>query len=169
MQAAEVPSWLREYMVGASHELYELRAFPRVLHGHSFRTAAGFIFDSCHAVLLAVEGTAGGDRGRLSIASLDQVGPWFEVGFRVQGVQGDEAVRRWGCTHEVTRKLLVTAAQPQGASTPTADYAAFGGVVPCTTATGLQLVLFHTTGTNAGSFVSCSLRCKRFWKTCLCS
>jgi hypothetical protein len=74
MQVSEIPGWLREYMNGASQELYELAGFPRVLHGHSFRTAASFIFDSCHAVLLAVEGTAGADRGKLSIASMEQVG-----------------------------------------------------------------------------------------------
>jgi hypothetical protein len=74
VQVSEIPGWLREYMIGASQELYELAAFPRVLHGQSYRTAAGFIFDSCHAVLLAVEGTAGVDRGKLSIASMEQVG-----------------------------------------------------------------------------------------------
>jgi hypothetical protein len=74
----EIPSWLREYMLGASQELYELQAFPRVLHGCSFMTAAAFIFDSCHAVLLAVEGTAGTARGKLSIANMDQVSLGFK-------------------------------------------------------------------------------------------
>jgi hypothetical protein len=80
LQTSEIPEWLREYMLGASQELYELQAFPRVLHGRSFRTAASFIFDSCHAVLLAVESRAGPERGRLSIASMDQVGLGFRVG-----------------------------------------------------------------------------------------
>jgi hypothetical protein len=75
-------------MIGASQELYELAAFPRVLHGQSYRTAASFIFDSCHAVLLAVEGTAGTDSGKLSIASMEQ------VKFKQQG-SGLSAGRQW--------------------------------------------------------------------------
>lgn len=67
------PDWLKDYMVGASQEIYELTQFPGVLVGQTFRTAAGFIFDSCHGVLLAVEGTKGHDRHYMTVADLDQV------------------------------------------------------------------------------------------------
>ena len=69
-----LPPWLRDYMVGASQEIYQLVAFPSTLVGRSMKEAAGFIFDSCHAVLLALEPTQGLQRHRLIVADLEQVG-----------------------------------------------------------------------------------------------
>eukprot|EP00878_Enallax_costatus_P004556 GHUV01004797.1.p1 GENE.GHUV01004797.1~~GHUV01004797.1.p1 ORF type:complete len:827 (+),score=239.90 GHUV01004797.1:555-3035(+) len=68
-----VPEWLKDYMIGASQELYEVVAFPTPLQGQSFQTAASFIYDHCRAVLLAIEGTKGDDRHHLDVADLDQV------------------------------------------------------------------------------------------------
>ena len=61
-------------MMGASQEVYQLASFPATLVGRTVREAAGFIFDSCHAVLLAVEATKGVHKHRMSVADLDQVG-----------------------------------------------------------------------------------------------
>lgn len=69
----ELPPWLRDYMVGASQEVYQLRYFPETLVGRTFRDAAGFIFDSCHVVLLAVEARRGPGKNRMVVADLDQV------------------------------------------------------------------------------------------------
>jgi hypothetical protein len=68
-----LPAWLRDYMVGASQEIYKLAAFPSTLVGRSMKEAAGFIFDSCHAVLLALEPTQGLQRHRLIVGDLEQV------------------------------------------------------------------------------------------------
>lgn len=67
---------MQQYMNGAGQELYELSAFPPVLHGKTFRVAAGFIFDACHAVLLAVEDGHGSQRHCLAVGEMDQVGRW---------------------------------------------------------------------------------------------
>lgn len=61
-------------MKGAGQELYELVSFPAVLHGETFKVAAGFIFDHCGAVLLALEGTKGTERHHLDVADIEQVG-----------------------------------------------------------------------------------------------
>jgi len=47
--------------------------FPEALWGVTFREAAGFIFDTTHAVLLAVEAKSGKDRNCLVLGSLEQV------------------------------------------------------------------------------------------------
>lgn len=74
-------------MVGASQELYQMTSFPEALHGVSFKTAASFIYDTCHAVLLAVEETEGPQRHLLTVADLNQVKLQLPehhcVGFRV--------------------------------------------------------------------------------------
>jgi hypothetical protein len=72
-----LPAWLRDYMVGASQEVYQLRAFPGTLVGRTVQEAAGFVFDSCHAVLLAVERTKGLQRHRLIVGDLEEVRPNF--------------------------------------------------------------------------------------------
>jgi len=74
MQFGHLPPWLRDYMVGASQEVYQLRTFPSTLVGRTVKDAAGFIFDLCHAVLLAVEATRGVSRHRMVVADLEQVG-----------------------------------------------------------------------------------------------
>lgn len=71
-QSSGVPQWLKDYMMGASQELYEVVAFPAALHGETFQTAASFIYDHCRAVLLAIEGTKGDDKHHLDVAALDQ-------------------------------------------------------------------------------------------------
>lgn len=68
-----LPPWLRDYMVGASQEVYQLCAFPGTLVGRTVKEAAGFVFDSCHAVLLAVERTKGPQRHRMIVGDLDEV------------------------------------------------------------------------------------------------
>lgn len=60
-------------MGGASQELYKLDHFPDALLGHTVREAAGFLFDACHAVLLAVEGTQGPHRHMMIVGDLEQV------------------------------------------------------------------------------------------------
>jgi hypothetical protein len=72
-ETSYLPSWMRDYMVGASQELYKLRRFPTTLVGRSVKEAAGFIFDSYHAVLLAVEPTTGLQRHRMIVGDLQQV------------------------------------------------------------------------------------------------
>jgi hypothetical protein len=72
-ETSNLPPWMRDYMVGASQELYKLRTFPTTLVGRTVKEAAGFIFDSCHAVLLAVEPTTGLQRHRMIVGDLQQV------------------------------------------------------------------------------------------------
>jgi hypothetical protein len=74
-QMQALPAWLRDYMVGASQEVYKLHAFPCTLVGRTVKEAAGFVFDSCHAVLLAVERTTGLQQHRLIVGDLAQVRP----------------------------------------------------------------------------------------------
>lgn len=74
MQLERVPPWLRDYMMGASQEVYQLAHFPSTLVGRTFKEAAGFIFDSCHAVLLAVEASKGPNRHKMIVGDLEQVG-----------------------------------------------------------------------------------------------
>jgi hypothetical protein len=73
LQAADLPPWLLDYMSGASQELYKLDRFPTALVGCTVLEAAGFLFDACHAVLLAVESTQGPQRGRMIVGDLQQV------------------------------------------------------------------------------------------------
>lgn len=69
-----MPPWLLDYMAAASQELYKLDRFPRALVGCTVLEAAGFLFDACHAVLLAVEPTQGPQRHRMIVGDLEQVG-----------------------------------------------------------------------------------------------
>lgn len=73
LQADELPPWLLDYMAGASQELYKLDHFPDALVGHTVREATGFLFDACHAVLLAVEATQGPHRHTMIVGDLEQV------------------------------------------------------------------------------------------------
>jgi hypothetical protein len=68
-----LPPWLREYMAGASQELYKLHAFPTALLGQTVLDATSFIFDNYHAVLLAVEPTSGPAAHSMLVADLQQV------------------------------------------------------------------------------------------------
>lgn len=58
---------------GASQELYKLDRFPETLLGRTVKEATGFIFDSCHTVLLAVEQTDGLQRHRMTVGDLHTV------------------------------------------------------------------------------------------------
>jgi hypothetical protein len=62
-------------MVGASQELYTLPHFPSALVGCTFKEAAGFIFDCCHGVLLALEPTQGPQRHKMLLGDVEQVRP----------------------------------------------------------------------------------------------
>lgn len=73
MQYNTLPPWLRDYMAGASQELYKLHAFPTVLHGQTVLDATAFFFDAYHAVLLAVEPTAGPAAHSMLVTDLQQV------------------------------------------------------------------------------------------------
>ena len=74
LQVDVLPPWLRDYMAGASQELYKLHSFPAALVGQTVRDVTGFLFDTYHAVLLAVEGIqARKQRQRVLVAGLDQV------------------------------------------------------------------------------------------------
>eukprot|EP00775_Hariotina_reticulata_P006540 gene6540-6766_t len=72
-KTSKVPQWMQEYLLGASQELYEVIDFPEALCGVTFKEAAGFIFDTTHAVLLAVEAKNGRDRNCLVLGNLEQV------------------------------------------------------------------------------------------------
>lgn len=61
------------HSTGASQEVYKLQRFPETLLGRSVKEATGFIFDSCHAVLLAVERTDGLQRRRMTVGDLHTV------------------------------------------------------------------------------------------------
>lgn len=73
LQSSGVPESMKDYMMGASQEMYELVSFPKALHGETYKTAAGFIYHHCRAVLLAVEGLKGAERHHLDVADLEQV------------------------------------------------------------------------------------------------
>jgi voltage-gated potassium channel Kch len=57
----DLPGWLVDYARGAGHELYEAGVFPRALHGCTYEEAAGFVFDHCGAVLLALDRISGAE------------------------------------------------------------------------------------------------------------
>lgn len=75
---------MQDYMAGASQELYKLQSLPSALLGQTVLDAAAFIFDTYHAVLLAVQPATGSHAHRLLVADLAQVGcggswhcPWL--------------------------------------------------------------------------------------------
>jgi hypothetical protein len=61
-------------MAGAGQELYKLHPFPTALLGQTVLDATSFMFDAYHAVLLAVEPTAGTAAHSMMVADLLQVG-----------------------------------------------------------------------------------------------
>jgi hypothetical protein len=80
LQADELAPWLLDYMVGASQDLNKLPHFPSALIGRTVKEAAGFIFDCCHGVLLAVEATQGSQRHKMQLGDVEQVRPTAVAG-----------------------------------------------------------------------------------------
>ena len=55
LQRRDVPLWLRDYLAGAGHEIYDISIFPDCLVGCRFEDAAAFVYDTTGAVLVATD------------------------------------------------------------------------------------------------------------------